>query len=118
MVEPKYRIGNKVWLLRRNVKMTRPCDKLDFQRLGSFFISAKVNEVAFYLDLPSHMHFHPVFHVSLLEPCGTSSIPNRFVPPPPPPLQLNEPEHEVEAVLDSKITRNKLYYLVNWESDQ
>jgi hypothetical protein len=114
MVEPKFRIGDKVWLLRRNVKTTRPCDKLDFQRLGPFFISGKVNEVAFRLDLPSHMHLHPVFHVSLLEPCATNSIPNRVVPPPPPLQLLDGPEYEVEAVLDSKINRNKLYYLVDW----
>jgi hypothetical protein len=49
MVEPKFTIGDKVWLCRRTVKMTRPCDKLDFQGLGPLFISGKVNEVAFLL---------------------------------------------------------------------
>jgi hypothetical protein len=29
-VELKFSIGNQVWLLRRNVKTTRSCDKLDF----------------------------------------------------------------------------------------
>ena len=59
------------------------------------------------------MRLHPVFHNSLLEPCHTSSIPNRVVPPPPP-LQLAEgPEYEVASILDSKIVRNKLYYLVD-----
>jgi hypothetical protein len=82
--------------------------------LGPFVISGKVNEVAFRLELPSHMHLHPVFHVSLLEPCATSSIRNRVVPPPPPLQLFDEPEYEVEPILDSKITRNKLYYLVDW----
>ena len=35
--------------------------------------------------------------------------------PPPPPLQLADgPEYEVVSILDSKIVRNKLYYLVDW----
>ena len=80
--KPIFRLGDKVWLLRRNVKTTRPCEKLDFQRLGPFVISGQVNDVAFCLDLPSHMRLHPVFHVSLLEPFTSSSIPNRVVQPP------------------------------------
>ena len=53
------------------------------------------------------------FHSSRLEPYHTSSIPNRVVPPPPP-LQLAGREYEVASILDSKIVRNKLYYLVDW----
>jgi hypothetical protein len=112
--EPKFRIGDRVWLLRRNVKTTRPCDKLDYQRLGPFIISHQINDVAFRLDLPPHMHLHPVFHVSLLEPYNASSIPDRVVPPPPPVQLVDGPEFEVKAILDSKIVRKKLYYLVDW----
>jgi hypothetical protein len=61
-------VGDKVWLLRRNLKTRRPSDKLDYCRLGPFRVSTKVNEVAYRLDLPSSMKIHPVFHVSLLEP--------------------------------------------------
>ena len=75
--------GDLVWLLRRHVRTTRPCDKLDHQRLGPFRIAAQINDVAFRLDLPSHMRLHPVFHCSLLEPCATTTIPHRIVPPPP-----------------------------------
>jgi hypothetical protein len=49
-----------------------------------------------------------------LEPYISTSIPCRDIPPPPP-IELAEgPEYEVEAILDSKIMRNKLYYLVDW----
>ena len=55
-----------------------------------------------------------MFHSSLLEPYRESTIPGR-IPPPPPPIELEDgPEYEVAAILDSKITRNKLYYLVDW----
>ena len=112
--EPKFRIEDRVWLLRRNVKTTRPSDKLDYQRLSPFIISNQINDVAFHLDLPPHMHLHPVFHVSLLEPYIGSSIPNRVVLPPPPVQLVDGPEFEVKAILDSTIIRKKLYYLVDW----
>jgi hypothetical protein len=73
--ESKFQVGDCVWLLRRNIKTTRPCNKLNYQRLGPFVISDQINEVDFRLDLPQHMHLHPVFHVSLLEPYTITSIP-------------------------------------------
>ena len=106
--------GDLVWLLRRHVRTTRPCEKLDHQRLGTLRIAAQINDVAFRLDLPSHMRLHPVFHCSLLEPCATTTIPHRIVPPPPVVQLADGPEYEVAAILDSKIIRNKLYYLVDW----
>ena len=71
---PKFKVGDSVWLLRRNVKTTRPCDKLHYQRLGPFVIVDQINDVTFRLDLPSHMRnlgylalsqgglFHPHLH--------------------------------------------------------
>ena len=93
------------------MKTTRPCDKLDYQRLGPFVIIDQINDVA---DLPSHMYNYPIFHVSLLEPSASSSILDQVVSPPPPIHVFKGPEFEVEAILDSKIMRNKLYYFVYW----
>ena len=109
-----FAIGDRVWLLRRHIKTTRPCDKLDYRRLGPFRITGKVNDVTFRLDLPPHLRIHPVFHSSLLEPYKANTLPDR-VTPPPPPLELDAgPEYEVVAILDSKFVHNKLYYLVDW----
>ena len=110
----KFHVGDHVWLLQHNIKTTRPCSKLDYQRFGPYMITGKISDVAFRLDLPPHMHFHPIFHVSLLEPYTTSSILSRLTTPPPPVEFLDGPEFEVAAILDSKIVRNKLYYLVDW----
>ena len=55
-----------------------------------------------------------MFHSSLLEPYQESTILGRITQPPPP-IELEDgPEYEVAAILDSKIVRNKLYYLVDW----
>ena len=59
------------------------------------------------------MHLHPILHVSLLEPYVGSSIPDRVVLPPPSCQLVDGLEFEVKAILDSKIVRKKLYYLVD-----
>jgi hypothetical protein len=58
---------------------------------------------------------HDVFHVSLLEPAKTNTFPGRVTPPPPPTLIDNNLEYEVEDILDSRIRREKLEYLVSWK---
>jgi len=111
---PNFKIGDKVWLLRRNIKTKRPCDKLDYRRLGPFVIQKQINPVAYYLELPATMKVHPVFHTSLLEPYRESSFPGRVQCPPPSIEIENHEEYEVEKVLDSRRKWGKLEYLVHW----
>ncbi|MBW0511472.1 hypothetical protein O181_051187 [Austropuccinia psidii MF-1] len=66
-------------------------------------------------NLPSQWKFiHPVFHISLLEPVKTSKIPNWHQEPPPPIIIEEKEEWEVSQILDSKLKRRKLWYLVEW----
>ena len=106
--------GQLVWLLRRNVATTRPSSKLDVRRLGPFPVIGPVGRSAFRLSLPPSMKIHPVFHVSLLEPHVANTFPGRVVPPPLPILVDGLEEFEVHLVVDSKIWRRKLYYLIEW----
>lgn len=112
---PDFKIGDNVWLLRRNIKTSRPSDKLDFKRLGPYPIEAKINPVAFKLKLPFTLKIHPVFHVSLLEPYHADASPDRHQPPPPPITVENQLEFEVKEILDSRIRYGKLQYLVDWD---
>lgn len=111
---PIFKIGAKVWLLRRNIQTKRPCDKLDYRRLGPFVVQKQINPVAYRLELPAAMKVHPVFHVSLLEPYRESSFPGRVQNPPPSIEIENHEEYEVEKVLDSRRRWGKLEYLVHW----
>ena len=106
--------GQHVWLLRRHVSTTRPSSKLDVRRLGPFAIIGQVGSSAYRLELPSSMHIHPVFHVSLLEPHVPNTFPGRVVEVPLPIQVDGLPEFEVKSILDSRIRRRKLYYLVDW----
>lgn len=114
-VGPSFGVGDQVWLIRHQLKTTRPCSKLDYQRLGPFKIKERINDVTFRLELLFHMRIHPVFHVSLLEPYHTNRIPGRHLPPPPPFVLEDEEEYEVASVLDSKISRGRLFYFVDWK---
>ncbi|MBW0531702.1 hypothetical protein O181_071417 [Austropuccinia psidii MF-1] len=76
----------------------------------------KVSTHAYHLKLPSKWKYiHPVFHISLLEPVKTSKIPNRHQEPPPPIIIKEEEEWEVSQIVDSKLERGKLWYLVGWK---
>ncbi|MBW0509496.1 hypothetical protein O181_049211 [Austropuccinia psidii MF-1] len=76
----------------------------------------KVSTHAYHLELPSQWKsIHPVFHISLLEPVKTSTIPNWHQEPPPPIITEEEEEWEVSQILDSKLKRRKLWYLVEWK---
>src|SRR5947207_11302307 len=116
-ITPTFKPGDQVWLIRKNIKSTRPSQKFDTKRLGPFKILEVVGEAkaACKLDLPHQMRIHPVFHESLLEPYYTNKIEGRLQPPPPPPEVIEgEMEYEVKEILDSRIVRGKLKYLVDW----
>ena len=115
---PEFKVGDRVWLNQRNIETTRPSQKLDFRHLGPFEIVDVVgkSKAAFELKLPNHWRIHPVFHASLLDPYRVNKIEGRKQTTPPPPKIMNrELEYEVEAVLDSRIRRNKLGYLIEWK---
>jgi hypothetical protein len=114
---PAFQVGDMVWLNRRNIATNRPSQKLDVKRLGPFCITESIgpHNLAYRLDLPPSMKIHPVFHVSLLEPHRQNTLPGRNLPPPPPIEVDNQTEWHVAEVLDSKLRRRKLMYLVDWE---
>ena len=110
-IGPTLKKGDKVYLLRRNIKTKRPSDKLDHRKLGPFKISEVKGPVNYKLELPRTMNIHNVFHISLLEPAPKGA--------PPAPKTEIEPvnpnaEYEVEELLDCQIVRKKLKYLVKW----
>jgi hypothetical protein len=113
---PNFKVGDLVWLLRRNISTTRPSPKLDHRHLGLFKILECIGEskLAFKLELPHTMRIHPVFHGSLLTLYCPNTIPGYTQPLAPPVTVDGHEEYEVSEILDSKIERGKLRYLVDW----
>ena len=102
---PAYKIRDELWL---------PADtsRIDFKRLGRFKITQNICSHAYKLDLPASMKCHTVFHVSLVEPAAGNPLVGQKQPTPPPIIVDDNVEFEVEEILDLKLVRKTLKYLV------
>ena len=70
-IEPMtHAIGNKVWLLGKNLTTIRPCKKLDCKFHGPFWVLDVINKNTYRLELPLRLKIHTVFHALLLEPAN------------------------------------------------
>ena len=114
---PTYQPGDKVYLDASDISTTRPSRKLSHRRLGPYMIDKEVSRNTYRLKLPDPMHrLHPVFDVVKLTPAPHDPIEGRHPKPPPPPeLVEGEEEYLVEEILDSKMFRGRLRFLIKWE---
>ena len=112
---PKFKVGDKVWLDARNLRIRQPSRKLSHKRLGPYPVIEKLGELNYRLKLLPTVPVHPVFHVSLLTKHNASEIPGRTPPEPPPVTVEGDEEYEVERILDSRLHRRRLQYLVRWK---
>ena len=63
--------GDKIYLLQKNIKTTRPSNKLDHVKIRPFKIIRNIKETSFELELSEGMwQKHSVFHISLLKPAS------------------------------------------------
>lgn len=114
-----FQVGQLVWLNAKNIRTLRPMKKLDWKNLGPFRIMEVVSPHAYRLELPRAINIHPVFHVSLLRPVATDSLPGQRQAPPPPVEVDGAEEFLVEDILDSRWERRgrgppRLKYTVKW----
>jgi transposase InsO family protein len=113
---PTFKPGERVYLEADDIRTTRPSQKLSHRRLGPFEIVKAVGTHPYRLKLPRTMNkVHPVFPVIKLTLAVPDPIEGRRPKPPPPPVVVDgEMEWEVEEILDSRMFRNRLQYLVKW----
>ncbi|CAJ0955980.1 unnamed protein product [Ranitomeya imitator] len=112
-VGPRLRVGDLVWLSSRHIPMKVSSPKFKPRFIGPYRISEVLNPVSFRLTLPDSFSIHNVFHRSLLRRYVAPMVPS--VDPPAPVLVEGELEYIVEKILDSRVSRRKLQYLVKWK---
>ena len=110
---PVYKIGDKVWLSAKDLKLNRPARKLMERQLEPFKIIKVVSPNAMKLKLPASYKIHNVINVSWLRLYKEPTAGQRITPLEPVKVE-GQPEYEVEEVLDSRLKKGKLEYLVKW----
>ena len=114
--EMVYEAGAKVFLDGRNIKTNRPSAKMEDKWFGPYEVIEKVGAGAYRLKIPkTWRQVHPVFNVSMLKPAHEPVFDSQRKPPPPPPVIVeDEEEYKVDEILDSRVHRGKLQFLVKW----
>jgi hypothetical protein len=83
---------------------------LDFKKLGLYEIVAKKLLVNYKLQLLKGLQLHLVFHVSLLKLVLLGiAVSNKEIE-----LNYNLNVYNVERILDSRVSKKKVEYLVKW----
>jgi hypothetical protein len=59
---------NLIYLLRRNIKIIRPSDKLDLKKIGSFKVKRNIRDISFEFKFLLIIRIYLIFYLSLLEP--------------------------------------------------
>ena len=95
-----FKLGQKVWLEAKNLKINTPSQKLSHKWEGPFEVLEVLSPLVYKLQLPKSWKIHPVFHASLLLPYKENVVHGPNFPQPPPDLIEGEEEWEVEAILN------------------
>jgi hypothetical protein len=114
----QFKVGDYVWLSGEDMNLQLPSEKLGDRQLGPYEILEKVGLLDYRLDLPESLsRVHPIFHVDKLYPWKGNKV-NGLLPEEPEPVYLegeDEPEYEVEKLLDSRVRWRRMEYLVKWK---
>ncbi len=116
---PRLSPGQWVWLSTRNLRLHRPCKKLNPRYVGPFKILRQITPVSYRLVLPANYRISPTFHVSLLKPAGgprgERNLEEAEVESTPPIIVDGEEAYQVREILDSRRRGGVLQYLIDWE---
>ena len=89
----------------KNFKTIRPSQKLDYKKIGLFFIKKQKNKFNYKLNFLKKMKIYPVFHISLLEPANSKILISIKLPKLSP-----ENEYKIEKIINYNY-KNQQYFV-------
>ncbi|UTT89825.1 hypothetical protein NDA17_005265 [Ustilago hordei] len=110
----EFKVGDMVYINHQNWKTRRPTPKLDTWFAGPYPVQEWVGCQAYRITLPANLRVHDVFHVSMLKPARTSSLPQCAEQPTIPSLPDEDLDFEVEALIDKRSHNGTTEYKVLW----
>ena len=99
-----WKVGDKVWLETRNLKLQVFSRKLSAKWTSSFEITQVISSIAFYLKLPRQWKIHNIFHTSLLSSYRETPKHGPNFPQPPPELIETEKEYKIDKIINHQGT--------------
>ena len=113
---PVYKIGDKVFLLTKNIRTEKPLKKLNNKNIGLFKIKKLVG-LLYQLELPHIMKIYDVFHPNLLWKAANNLLPSQQKSLLPLTVVNDKEEWEVDNILDIKRGRGgkKMLFRVKWK---
>ena len=110
---PVYKVGDKVFLLTKNIRTKKPLKKLDDKNISPFKIKKLVGSLC-QLELPYIMKIYDVFHSNLLWKVANDLLSGQQNSPSSPTVMNYKEEWEVDNILDAKRGRGSkkmLYHI-------
>ena len=106
--------GDKVLLNTKFLSLQHPSrrNKLIPRWIGPFVVENLVGKTALKLKLPKNVSLHPTVHYSI---CRHYKERDNLFRAPPPLLVGDDLEYEVEKILDHKLYKNSIQFLVLWK---
>ena len=99
--------GDIIYLIRRNIKTKRPSNKLDFKKLVPFKVEGRISNTNYRLELLTIIRIYLIFYILLLKLIPKTTKLNIIIE-----IENEEPEYEIETILDFKLTRKNIEYLI------
>jgi hypothetical protein len=101
----RFREKDLVYLLRRNIEIIRPSDKLDSKKVSLFRVKRNIRDINFEFKLPPIIRIYSIFYILLLEPAYLN-ISEDLAPELNPEIQ--ELVYNVEKIFTIRKRRNRL----------
>src|SRR5258708_16239381 len=111
-----FKLGQKVWLESKNLRIPYPSRKLAPKREGPFLIKQVIGPVTYHLTLPKQWKIHNIFHACLLTPYNENDIHGPNETRLPPDLINGFKEYEVELIRAHKGNGTRRRYLIKWRN--